>query len=195
MKNIARQAVVLFVLVLLCAAGTAHPAGVDMKEGEWEISSETSMAMEGMSMPPMANKSTYCLTRKDPVPKSERDKECRIVDQRVTGNKVSWRMECKNGEGEGEISYRGTTYGGYFRMKMVEEGQAMTMNTKLAGRYFGPCPNGRNSGPTGETAKPAVDRGDPDRDDSAKNKGGDSSSGENGILKSPVKGIRNLFGF
>ena len=33
MKNIARRTVVLFALILLCAAGTAHSAGVDMKEG------------------------------------------------------------------------------------------------------------------------------------------------------------------
>ena len=153
MKNVVRQTVVLFALILLCAAGTAHPAGVDMKEGDWEISSETSMAMGGMSMPPMANKSTYCLTREDLVPKSEKDKDCRIVKQKVVGNTVSWRMECKKGEGEGEISYRGTTYDGFFKMKMVDEGQTMTMNMKLAGKYLGPCPKGQKSGATGETAK------------------------------------------
>ena len=153
MKNVARHTVVLFAFVLLCVAGTAYPAGVDMKEGDWEISSETSMTMEGMSMPSMANKSTYCLTREDPVPKSEKDKDCRIVDQKVSGNKVSWRMECKKGEGEGEISYHGTTYDGFIKMKMVEDGQTMNMNIKLAGKYLGPCPKGQKSGPTGATAK------------------------------------------
>jgi len=151
MKNVVRQTIVLFALILLCAAGTAHPAGVDMKEGDWEISSETSMAMEGMSMPSRANKSTYCLTQEDLVP--NKDKECKIVKQKVTGNKVSWRMECKKGEGEGEISYRGTTYDGFIKMKMVDEGQTMTMNVKLAGKYLGPCPKGQKSGATGETAK------------------------------------------
>lgn len=153
MKNVARQTVVLLALMLLCTAGTAYPAGVDMKEGDWEISSETSMTMEGMSMPPMANKSTYCLTREDPVPKSEKDKDCRIVDQKVRGNKVSWRMVCKKGEGEGEISYHGTTYDGFIKMKMVEDGQTMTMNIKLAGKYLAPCPTGQKSGPTGATAR------------------------------------------
>jgi len=151
MKNVARQTVVLFALVLLCAAGTAHPAGVDMKEGNWEISSETSMVMEGMSMPPMANKSTYCLTREDPVP--AKDKDCKVVNHKVSGNKVSWRMECKKGEGEGEISYHGTTYNGFMKMKSVEDGETMTMNMKLAGKYLGPCPKGQKSGATGETAK------------------------------------------
>lgn len=153
MKNIARHTVALIAFILLCAGTAAHSAGVDMKEGEWEITTETSMTMGEMSMPSMANKSTYCLTREDPVPKSERDKECRIVNQKVSGNKVSWRMECKKAEGEGEISYHGTTYKGFFKMKTVEDGQAMTMNMKLAGKYLGPCPKGQKSGPTGETAK------------------------------------------
>ncbi|TFH29409.1 MAG: DUF3617 domain-containing protein [Deltaproteobacteria bacterium] len=151
MKNVARQTVVLFALILFCAAGTAHPAGVDMKEGNWEISSETSMVMEGMSMPPMSNKSTYCLTREDPVP--AKDKDCKVVNHKVSGNKVSWRMECKKGEGEGEISYHGTTYNGFMKMKSVEDGETMTMNMKLAGKYLGPCPKGQKSGATGETAK------------------------------------------
>ncbi|MBP2688524.1 MAG: hypothetical protein H6R41_709 [Deltaproteobacteria bacterium] len=151
MKHAVRQTVVLFALILLCAASTAHSAGVDMKDGDWEISSETSMTMEGMSMPAMANKSTYCLTQEDLVP--NKDKDCKIVKQKVVGNKVSWRMECKKGEGEGEISYHGTTYDGFFKMKMVEDGQTMTMNTKLAGKYLGPCPKGQKSGATGETAR------------------------------------------
>ena len=99
MKSCVRQTVVLFALILLCAAGTAHPAGVDMKEGEREISTETTMA--GMPMAPSANKSTYCLTRENPVPAGEKDKECRIVKKKVVGNTVSWRMEFKKGEGEG----------------------------------------------------------------------------------------------
>ena len=143
MKNVTRRTVVLFALILLFVAGAAHYAGVDMKEGEWESSTEMSMTMGAMSMPPMTGKSKYCLTREDPVPKSERDKDCKIVKQTVTGNKISWRMECKKGEGEGEITYRGTTYAGIFKMKMVEDGQTMTMNTKLAGKYLGPCPKGR----------------------------------------------------
>ena len=153
MKNVARHPVVLFAFILLCSAGTARSAGVDMKEGEWKISTETSMTMGAMSMPTQAAKSTYCLTREDPVPATEKDKECKIVKQLITGNKVSWRMECKKGEGEGEISYHGTTYSGFFKMKVVEDGQTMTMNMKLAGQYLGPCPKGQKSGPTGETAK------------------------------------------
>ena len=142
MRNVMRNTVGL-ALFLLCVAGTAHSAGVDMREGEWETSSETTMTMGAMSMPPMASKTTYCLTREDLVPKSEKDKDCKMLNQKVVGNTVSWRMECKKSEGEGEITYRGSTYNGNFRMKMVEEGQTMNMNMKLAGKYLGPCPKGR----------------------------------------------------
>ncbi|MGB7629909.1 MAG: DUF3617 family protein [Candidatus Deferrimicrobium sp.] len=143
MKNVTRRTGVLFAFILLCAGATAHSAGVDMKEGEWEVSTETTMKMGAMSMPSQASKSTYCLTREDPVPKSDKDKECRIVKQKITGNKVSWGMECKKAEGEGEILYSGTTYNGFFKMKTVEEGQTMTMNMKLAGKYLGPCPKSK----------------------------------------------------
>ena len=143
MKNIARRTVVLFAILLLCAGATAHSAGVDVKEGEWESSTEMSMTMGAMSMPPTTTKLTNCLTRENLVPKTKRDKDCRIVNKKVVGNTVSWRMECKKAEGEGEITYRGSTYSGSFRMKMVEDGQTMTMNTKLAGKYLGPCPKGK----------------------------------------------------
>ena len=143
MKNVTRRTVVLFAFILLCAGATAHSAGVDMKEGEWEVSTETTMKMGEMSMPSRTNKVTKCLTREDLVPKTEKDKECKIVKQKVTGNKVSWRMECKKTEGEGEITYSGTTYNGFFKMKTVEEGQTMTMNMKLAGKYLGPCPKSK----------------------------------------------------
>ena len=51
MKNVTRRTVVLFAFILLCAGATAHSAGVDMKEGEWEVSTETTMTMGAMSMP------------------------------------------------------------------------------------------------------------------------------------------------
>ncbi len=66
-----------------------------------------------------------------------------MLNQKVAGNTVSWRIECKKSEGEGEITYRCSTYTGNIRMKTVEDGQTMTMNTRLAGKYLGPCPKGR----------------------------------------------------
>jgi len=151
MKNVARHTVVLFAFILLCASGTAQSAGVDMQEGEWEMISETSMTMGTMSMPSRADKVTKCLTREDLVPSTEKD--CKVVKQKVVGNKVSWRVECKKSEGEGEITYRGATYKGTFKMKSVEEGQTMTVDIKLSGRRLGPCTPGKKYGARSEEAE------------------------------------------
>lgn len=177
MKRNAPQSILLVLLFFLATAASAV-AAVDMREGEWEVVSETSMAMGGMSMPGMTHKVTHCLTRDDPVPTSENEKECKIEKVKISGNTVSWKMICKDGEGEGEITYRGTSYKGTFRMTMAGDGDApkktgkararskkkavdddaagegpMTMTMKLSGKYLGPCPKGQRSGPTGETAK------------------------------------------
>lgn len=61
----------------------------------------------------------------------------------LTAATVSWRMVCGKSEGEGEITYRGTTYKGTSKLNSVEDGQTMAMNMKLAGKYLGPCPKGR----------------------------------------------------
>ena len=173
MKRILFRLAVPMFCFILTGANAVH--ALDMTEGEWEIVSETSMTMGGMSMPSIATKATYCLTREEPCPSVEKEKDCKVVDQRISGNKVSWRIVCKDAEGDGEITYGGTTYKGTFRLRTTEGGEApkkgtaksrqkkaagedeggetMTMTMKLSGRYLGPCPAGQKSGPTGETAK------------------------------------------
>jgi hypothetical protein len=139
------------ILALFLAAGSAAYA-LDMAEGDWEILSEMSMEAKGFSMPPQTSRQTQCLTREDAVP--SREKECKVAGRKVSGNTVSWRVVCPKGEGEGEITYHasGKSYKGNFRMKVVEDGETMTMRVKLSGNYLGPCPAGQRSGPTGETA-------------------------------------------
>jgi hypothetical protein len=178
MKGIFSRTAVLVFCVLVAGGSRAH--AIEMTEGEWEIVSETSITMGGMSMPGMTSKETYCLTREDPVPATEKD--CKVVDHKVVGNKVTWHIVCKEGEGEGEITYAGSgrSYAGAFRMKTTEgaevskkrteksaakakqktaaegaEGEAATMTMKLSGKYLGPCPAGQRSGPTRETARRA----------------------------------------
>jgi len=178
MKGILSRAAVLVFCFLLAGGGRAN--ALEMVEGDWEIVSETSITMGTMSMPGMTSKSTHCLTREDPVPAAEQDKDCKMVDHKVVGNKVSWRIVCKDGEGEGEITYAGSgrSYAGTFRMKTAAaaeapkkrteksgakaqqkkaaedggDGETAMMTMKLAGRYLGPCPKGQKSGATGETA-------------------------------------------
>ncbi len=122
-------------------------AEVNMQEGNWETTME--MKMEGMPfpMPPVTSKVTQCITKKDLVPKTaKKDQKCDVKEQKITGNKVTWKMICvdKNGtmEGQGEITYAGNSYQGTVKNKMIKKdkpGQAMTSTMKMNGRRLGAC--------------------------------------------------------
>jgi hypothetical protein len=118
--------------------------GLDMNEGDWEVTMET--AMQGMpyAMPPMVFKSTQCTTKDDLAPSNKNNKNCDVKDQRVVGNTFYWKVICvdKDGrtEGDGKITYSGNNYKGTINMKVTDKkGAVMTMLTKLSGRYLGPC--------------------------------------------------------
>jgi hypothetical protein len=114
------------------------------RDGRWEVKTETEMPGMPMKMPAMTT--TQCITREqadDPqrsVPQGRgAPNNCKVSDYKVTGNKVTWSMKCEGPEamsGTGEITYGENTYDGV--MKMVREGQAMTM--KYTGKRLGDCP-------------------------------------------------------
>ena len=82
------------------------------------------------------------------------------------------------GVAKGGVSYRGNSFEGAVTNTMDLGGaQQSLIVTNISGRRVG---DGKL--PTG-------------RGYSSKKQGGDPSIGENKILKDPVKGIRNLFGF
>lgn len=87
----------------------------DMPGGLWELK----MKMDMPGMPPeMAAKMgaqtiTHCVKpgerkwseQRNP---NERDKQCEQTDMKVDGNKVSWKMKCKDGTtGEGTVTHNG----------------------------------------------------------------------------------------
>ena len=117
---------------------------VDMKEGMWEHTME--VKMEGMpGAPVMPFTTTKCVTKKDLVPHLSEDKgNCKILEQKITGNKVVWKARCTEKdsviESEGEITYNGTTYSGSQKTKIIEKGgQVMTSTAKMKGRRLGDC--------------------------------------------------------
>jgi hypothetical protein len=117
---------------------------VDMKEGMWEHTMEVKME-DVPSVPPMPFTTTQCMTKKDPVPKSsEKDGNCKVIEQKITGNKVVWKAKCNEKdsviETEGNITYSGTTYSGSQKTKITEKGgQSMTSTAKMKGRRIGEC--------------------------------------------------------
>jgi hypothetical protein len=126
--------------------GNAFSAAPNMKDGQWEIT--TQMEMKGMPAN-MSRPITYtrCMTRDNAVPQQrEKNKDCVIKDQKVSGNTVSWQMVCKNKDGSvmestGNITYRGDKFDGTMKATMTgKENGNMVVNYKMNGRRLGACP-------------------------------------------------------
>lgn len=114
-------------------------SGINMKEGEWEITTKMEMTGIPMQMPPYTHK--QCLTKEDLVPKNtQRNDECKIKSVKTSGGTVSWVIECNspNGtsSGSGKITYSGTTLKGTVKMTMGGNAQ---MTSHISGKRIGPC--------------------------------------------------------
>jgi hypothetical protein len=112
----------------------------NMQEGRWEITTEIEMPGMPMKMPPVTH--TQCLTKEDLVPQSSQSgDECKITNIEVSGDTVTWVMQCKGQGGEtkgtGEIIYSGTSFKGTIKMIMVQSNMQMTSNIK--GSRVGNC--------------------------------------------------------
>lgn len=137
----------LILSAMLCAGSffvSTPVRAIDMKEGMWEHTME--VKMEGMSgVPTTPFTTTKCMTKKDLVPQSSENKDnCKILEQKVTGNKVVWKARCTEKdsviESEGDITYNGTSYSGTQKTKIKEKGgQVMTSTAKMKGRRLGDC--------------------------------------------------------
>ena len=86
-------------------------------------------------------KRTECLTKENYVPQGSKvggsGRECEISDVRVSGDTVSWTMQCNTGQGtmngEGSITYYGDTFEG-------------TMNSVMSGMKLTQHPQGKRVG-------------------------------------------------
>jgi hypothetical protein len=118
-------------------------AGPNMQEGKWEITSK--VEMEGMPMAMPATKYTQCITKKDMVPqKAEKNQDCKITDTKVSGDTVSWTMQCKSKEGtmdsNGKITYKKDTFDGTMHTTVNNPGSGkMQMTQRMSGRRIGDC--------------------------------------------------------
>ncbi len=138
-KNYALLAGALGMLFIMPATDAAP----NVKPGLWEVTVNTQMPGMPVTIPPMKHR--YCVRKEDLVPKTQqRGKECKVLDKKVTGNTVTWRVECKgtgmNSDGSGSISYAGDTYHGQMKMNMQDVASGpMQITQTLAGRRVGKC--------------------------------------------------------
>lgn len=126
------------------ALAQAAIAAPDMRPGQWETTVRTEMAGMPMQIPPVTHR--QCLREEDLVPQVERgDQNCRLLDQAMEGDTVTWRVQCDGEgmrmEGDGTVTYGGDSYRG--RLQIRTSGGSMgdmTMVQNLEGRRLGPCP-------------------------------------------------------
>jgi hypothetical protein len=134
--------VTLILTALFCLLfTTTATADTDMKEGLWEITTKIEMEGMPMTMAPITN--TQCLTKDMLVPKSDQPgQECKITNQKITGNTISYDMECSgpggNMKAHGEATYNGDTMTGKMEMNIPGQGD-MKMTMKMTGKRIGPC--------------------------------------------------------
>ncbi|HOE78605.1 MAG TPA: DUF3617 family protein [Smithellaceae bacterium] len=136
-----KSRIIVVIMVLLAAPSWAF---AQMKEGLWEITSQTHIEGVPISPPPVTFK--QCLSKKDAVPKDQdKSTECKIIKQKMSGNTLIYTTECKNQQGvmhaTGNITYSGNVMEGKTTASFNARGQSsMKMNTSMKGRYLGTCP-------------------------------------------------------
>ena len=119
-----KQLAKLVMLVLAGNAVTALAAGPDFKEGEWGVSYRMEVVGMPFPMPPITAKKSVCLNQKNYIPdNAQQGQDCKISDQKVNGNTVTWTMHCKTRdgtiEGQGRITYHGERYDGVMEAKLI----------------------------------------------------------------------------
>ena len=138
--------VALAVAIGIFLGGTSAFAGVNLHEGLWEIT--TKMEIEGMPMKMPARKHTQCLTNKNMlktmVPKEQaQEEECKITDQKISGNTVTWAMKCSGKDAmdvTGKTTYHGDTFEGTITMISNEpDGGKMKIINHISGKRIGEC--------------------------------------------------------
>ncbi|MBN1363904.1 MAG: DUF3617 domain-containing protein [Syntrophaceae bacterium] len=131
-------------LSMLWTAG----AFAELKEGLWEVTTQVEIKGMPQQMPPTTFR--QCITKNDPVPQNKdqnKDKnyECKTINRKVSGNTISYTMECKGKEGETKVSgtttYTDNSMNGTSTSNIKIKGQPeMQMTSKIRGKYIGPCP-------------------------------------------------------
>jgi hypothetical protein len=132
-----KKFLVSFFICLTMVSFANAQDGPNLKNGLWEITSKT--RIPGMPMTPATH--TQCLTSQDYLPKDmlQVRSACKIVDQKVSGNTVSWTVKCHGGgdtgTGKGEVTYSGESFKGAFVLNV----HGMETISQMTGKYVGPC--------------------------------------------------------
>ncbi|HUI46501.1 MAG TPA: DUF3617 family protein [Nitrospirota bacterium] len=135
----------LFFALLLVSAAPLFAAPATMQDGNWEITMKMDMAGMPFALPPMVT--THCYTKEDindskkTIPSTSQKNDCEKKDVTVVGNKVTWKMQCKDGStGSGEMEYKQTSYSGMMTLEKADKkGGTSKIIYHMSGKRIGDC--------------------------------------------------------
>lgn len=132
-----------FAVALCCCAmmlsGEAL-AAPNVQPGRWEITS--SIDMPGMAFAMPASKHTQCIGDTDLIPQAQQTNDkCQMLDNRVDGDTVTWKVICTSGGGTMTSSGTVVYHGDRFEGTIITTGTQMPagMTQKMSGQRIGDC--------------------------------------------------------
>lgn len=119
---------------VLVLAFLASPVGAQEPGNLWEVT--TSMEGGGMKMPAQTQQVCAPVTAEGPEAMSGGDNRCQMTDIQRSPGRFSYKVQCPDGSGTGEMTYQGKD--SYTQvMTMTMDGETMKMSTQ--GRRIGSC--------------------------------------------------------
>lgn len=140
----------LFCLLFMLLSFSVQADDYNFKPGLWETKISVEIAgmpkeMSAMTQPPVLVESE-CVKKDDVnfmMQGEKADKNCKIMNKRLSAEKVQMKMICVNGDvttkGHGEINFKGAVVTGWFDMQMPGPMGQMTMKSLFDSKYIGPC--------------------------------------------------------
>lgn len=135
-----KQMFTIMAIALVLTSGAFAGSGPNLRDGEWKITVSFDVPGMPMKMPP--NTYTQCISRDQPVPRSEKPNQvCEIKEIMTKGDTVTWTIDCTNRggkmTGKGVVTYNGDKMEG--TMTMSIQGQAVNMISHYKGIRVGEC--------------------------------------------------------
>jgi hypothetical protein len=126
---------------------TSHLAmasdSVSIEPGLWEVSTTMTSPMFPQ---PRVHTQQECMKDSEISPETlapDDGGECSMMDTKVSGNTLSWSMQCNTPggamKGQGSFESKGDSGSGNMQMNMTVEGQPFSMEMVWKGRRIGSC--------------------------------------------------------
>lgn len=128
----------MFIALVLAGVTGFSATALAAQNGErWEYTSKMqSDKAQGFSMPAMTMQMCQEPGWKNPPQGQQQDSECKVKDYQKSGSTMSWRIECPQGKGRGQMTLQGSDSFTGFTEFTSADGQ---FRMDMTGRKLGSC--------------------------------------------------------